>query len=48
MIYVSHGKRGGHEEANFAETLGRLDYYDIDNDLWVTDLPNAPNARDHR
>jgi hypothetical protein len=24
-----------------------LDYYDIDTDTWVTNLPDAPNPRDH-
>jgi len=46
-IFVSHGNRGGHETADFAETLGWLDYFDIDSDEWVTDLLDAPNPRDH-
>lgn len=46
-IYVSHGNRGGHETANFSTSLGWLDYYDIDSDVWVTNLPDAPNPRDH-
>lgn len=46
-IYVSHGNRGGHETGDHAETLGWLDYYDIDNETWVTGLPDAPNPRDH-
>jgi hypothetical protein len=48
-IYVSHGNRGGHEQSgrDFARTLGWLDYYDIDKDQWVTNLPDAPNPRDH-
>jgi N-acetylneuraminic acid mutarotase len=46
-IYVSHGNRGGHETGNHATSLGWLDYYDVDKDTWVTDLPDAPNPRDH-
>lgn len=46
-IYVSHGNRGGHETWNHAESFGWLDYYDIDQDIWVTNLPDAPNPRDH-
>jgi N-acetylneuraminic acid mutarotase len=45
-IYVSHGNTGGHEQNNFAVSLGYLDVYDIDNDSW-TALPDAPNPRDH-
>ena len=46
-IYVSHGNRGGHETGNFAQSLGWLDYYDVDADEWTTNLPDAPNPRDH-
>ena len=46
-IYVSHGNRGGHETANYSTSYGWLDYYDIDADQWTTNLPDAPNARDH-
>jgi hypothetical protein len=49
-IYVSHGNRGGHATStntNNVQTLGWLDYYDIDTDTWVTNLPTAPNPRDH-
>ena len=46
-IYVSHGNRGGHETGNHATTYGWLDYYDIDKERWVTNLPDAPNPRDH-
>jgi hypothetical protein len=46
-IYVSHGNRGGHETGNFSTTLGWLDYYDITQGRWYTNLPNAPNPRDH-
>jgi hypothetical protein len=46
-IYVSHGNRGGHETGDFATTLGWLDYFDIDEDKWYTNLPDAPNPRDH-
>jgi N-acetylneuraminic acid mutarotase len=46
-IYVSHGNRGGHETGNFSISLNWLDYYDIDQNVWVTNLPDAPNIRDH-
>ena len=46
-IYVSHGNRGGHETGNFSTTYGWLDFYDIDQERWVTNLPDAPNPRDH-
>ena len=46
-IYVSHGNRGGHETGNFSITLGWLDYYDISEDRWYTNLPDAPHPRDH-
>lgn len=46
-IYVSHGNRGGHETANHSTTLGWLDYYDISEDQWYTNLTDAPNPRDH-
>jgi N-acetylneuraminic acid mutarotase len=46
-IYVSHGNRGGHETGNFSTSLAWLDYYDIDEDRWYTNLPDAPNPRDH-
>jgi hypothetical protein len=46
-IYVSHGNRGGHETANYSITLGWLDYYDITEDRWYTNLPDAPHPRDH-
>lgn len=50
-IYVSHGNRGGHETTRWwhghATSLNWLDYYDVDADAWTSDLPNAPNARDH-
>jgi hypothetical protein len=46
-IYVSHGNRGGHETGNFATSYGWLDYYDIDSNTWFTNLPDAPNPRDH-
>jgi N-acetylneuraminic acid mutarotase len=46
-IYVSHGNRGGHETGNFATSLPWLDYYNIDEDKWYTNLPDAPHARDH-
>ena len=48
-IYVSHGNRGGHATStnSTVKTLGWLDYYDIDTDTWTTNLPNAPNPRDH-
>jgi hypothetical protein len=48
-IYVSHGSNGGHattQNTNVVVT-GYLDYYDMDRDEWVTNLPNAPNPRDH-
>lgn len=41
-IYVSHG--GGHGDD---PSVGWLDYYDIAADEWTTDLPDAPNPRDH-
>jgi glucose/arabinose dehydrogenase len=44
-IYVSHGNRGGHGEQ--AVTYGWLDKYDVDLDRWTTNLPVAPNPRDH-
>ena len=47
QIYVSHGNRGGHETANFSVSLGWLDYYDISEDQWYTNLPDAPHPRDH-
>ena len=46
-IYVSHGNRGGHETGNFSTSYGWLDYYHIDTNTWVTNLPDAPNPRDH-
>jgi hypothetical protein len=46
-IYISHGNRGGHETGNFSTSLGWLDYYDIDEEKWYTNLPDAPNPRDH-
>lgn len=48
-IYVSHGSRGGHATSinSTVETVGWLDYYDIDSDTWTTNLPTAPNPRDH-
>jgi N-acetylneuraminic acid mutarotase len=46
-IYVSHGNRGGHETGDFATSYNWLDYYDIDLDTWVTNLPDAPSSRDH-
>jgi hypothetical protein len=46
-IYVSHGNRGGHETGNHSTTLGWLDYYDLDENKWYTNLPDAPNPRDH-
>ena len=46
-IYVSHGNRGGHETGNFSTSLNWLDYYDIDLNVWVTNLTNAPHVRDH-
>ena len=48
-IYVSHGSRGGHATSTNSSvvTLGWLDYYDIDSDTWTTNLPSAPNPRDH-
>lgn len=47
-IYVSHGNIGGHATANSAAvTLGWLDSYNIDTDTWTTNLPDAPNPRDH-
>jgi large repetitive protein len=46
-IYVSHGNRGGHETGNFSTSYGWLDYYNIDSNTWVTNLPDAPNPRDH-
>jgi len=47
QIFVSHGNRGGHETGSFATTLAWLDVYDIDTNEWTTNLPDAPNARDH-
>jgi large repetitive protein len=44
-IYVSHGNRGGHGDQ--AVTYGWLDKYDVDLDQWTTNLPDAPNPRDH-
>jgi hypothetical protein len=44
---VSHGNRGGHETGNFSTSLNWLDYYDIDLNVWVTNLPDAPHPRDH-
>lgn len=48
-IYVSHGNRGGHETSTYtnATTLSWLDYYDINNEKWVTNLPNGMYPRDH-
>lgn len=46
-IFVTHGNIGGHETGNHSTTLGWLDYYDIDEERWHTNLPNAPNPRDH-
>jgi N-acetylneuraminic acid mutarotase len=48
-IYVSHGSRGGHATSANSNvvTVGWLDYYDIDSDTWTTNLPTAPNPRDH-
>jgi len=40
-IYVAHG--GGHNQP----ALVWFDAYDIDNDEWITELPDAPNAREH-
>lgn len=40
-LYVSHG--GGHGQ----EAFGMLDAYEIDNDQWITGLPDAPNPREH-
>lgn len=40
---------GGHEQTgqDNVQTTAMLDYYDIDLDVWVTGLPDAPNPRDH-
>jgi hypothetical protein len=48
-IYVSHGSRGGHATSRNDDvvTTGYLDYYDLDRQVWVTDLPDAPHPRDH-
>lgn len=46
-IYVSHGNRGGHETANHSISLNWLDYYDLQLNIWVTNLTNAPHVRDH-
>ena len=46
-IYVSHGNRGGHETGNFSTSLNWLDYYDITEDRWYTNLTDAPHPRDH-
>lgn len=44
-IYVSHGNRGGH--GRMSTTYGWLDKYNIAEDRWITNLPTAPNPRDH-
>lgn len=36
------GGHGGH-----AESLAWLDAYDIEKNIWTTDLPNGPTPRDH-
>lgn len=46
-IYLAQGNRGGHETGDHAVTLGWFDMYDIDNDTWTIELPDAPNPRDH-
>uniref|UniRef100_A0A6U5H377 FAD-binding PCMH-type domain-containing protein n=1 Tax=Grammatophora oceanica TaxID=210454 RepID=A0A6U5H377_9STRA len=44
-IYVSHGNRGGH--GVHSTSLPWFDMYNVDLDIWMTNLPDAPNARDH-
>jgi hypothetical protein len=44
-IYVSHGNRGGHGDQ--AVSYGWLDKYNVDLNQWTTNLPDAPNPRDH-
>jgi hypothetical protein len=48
-IYVSHGSNGGHATTHNTDVVvtGYLDYYDLDSDEWVTNLPDAPHPRDH-
>lgn len=44
-IYVVAGNRGGHGPP--AQTLGWMDYYDLDTKTWVTGLKDLPIPRDH-
>ncbi|CAN8071145.1 unnamed protein product [Agarophyton chilense] len=44
-IYVVAGNRGGH--GAHATTLGWMDYYDLQTQTWVTNLPDMPSPRDH-
>lgn len=44
-IYVVCGNVGGHGEGSL--TTGWLDYYDLEKRVWVTGLPDMPDARDH-
>lgn len=48
-LYLSHGKRFGHgnaQDSNASPSLNWLDCYDVDTATW-TALPNAPHVRDH-
>ncbi|KAI0559016.1 hypothetical protein FGB62_171g011 [Gracilaria domingensis] len=46
-IYVVAGNRGGH--GSHATSLGWMDYYDLLDEVWVTNLPDLPQGeeRDH-
>jgi hypothetical protein len=33
--------------SNYSTSYGWLDFYDIDQNKWTTNLPDAPNPRDH-
>lgn len=44
-IYVVCGNDGGHGPP--AKSLGWMDYYDLKQNKWVTNLPTMPDARDH-
>lgn len=44
-IWVIGGNIGGHWPPS--KTLGWLDYYDLETGVWVTNLPDLPEGRDH-
>lgn len=44
-IWIAGGARNGHGLAS--QTVGFLDYYDLQRKIWVTNLPDLPIPRDH-